>query len=256
MILGIDHVLIAVDSVESSTLAFERLGFEVHRGGEHPAMGTHNALVPLACGAYLELIGVRDRARAERTPITRRVLEALAGDHRLAGFALDTDDIDRDVTAVRARGLDIDEPIPGQRVRPDGQPIAWRFAMWQRGDMPFLIQDLTPRALRVPVPRLGLGSAARLAGVVVGVDDPGAAHPEWAGLLGLKPAGFGFGLGRGSIRLEPRQARAAGLASVELQVQDLEHRRRDLPVAISGARPDRIELDPRHTAGAPLVLHG
>jgi len=51
MVLGIDHVLIAVESFDHAAEAYRRLGFQVMRGGEHPGMGTANALLPLADGA-------------------------------------------------------------------------------------------------------------------------------------------------------------------------------------------------------------
>src|SRR5436190_8030638 len=128
---GIDHVLIAAPVVEQARADYERLGFQVLAGGEHPGLGTYNALIPLADGAYLELIGVRDRPRAERFPGTGHVLQALEREERLADFVLEARDMDETVRGIRSRGLDIEEPVPGERLRPDGTRVAWRAAVWR-----------------------------------------------------------------------------------------------------------------------------
>jgi hypothetical protein len=59
MITGIDHVLIAVEDLDLAIEVYEQLGFQVLRGGDHPKMGTSNALVPLADGTYL-ITRIRD----------------------------------------------------------------------------------------------------------------------------------------------------------------------------------------------------
>src|SRR5512142_2784448 len=118
MIIGVDHILIAVESVEGAMDIYRRLGFDVQAGGEHPHMGTYNALVPLSDGAYLELIGVKDRTKAQQFPNTIQVVKALARENRLAAFALESNDLSSDVKALNERGLEIDDPAEGERLRP------------------------------------------------------------------------------------------------------------------------------------------
>ena len=101
MIIGVDHILIATDDLELAIETYQALGFQVLRGGEHPGRGTYNALVPLADGTYLELMGVRDRDLAEQFPPSRRVVERLDHENRLATFALDSDNLENDVAAIR-----------------------------------------------------------------------------------------------------------------------------------------------------------
>src|SRR5262245_35322801 len=141
MILGIDHILIAVDDLAIATEVYEKLGFQVLQGGTHPKMGTHNALVPLVDGTYLELIGVWDAALAEQA--SHPVLAALKNENRLAGFALASDNLDADVAEIRARGFEIGDPHEGERERTDGQRIVWRSAFPNDSRFPFLIQDVT-----------------------------------------------------------------------------------------------------------------
>ena len=64
-------------------------------------MGTYNALVPLADGSYLELIGIFDAELAQTA--SPMITAALRQQNRLAGFALASDDLDADVAAIRAR---------------------------------------------------------------------------------------------------------------------------------------------------------
>lgn len=47
MITGIDHIVIAVTSLERAISTYRNLGFTVVEGGRHP-YGSHNALVGFA----------------------------------------------------------------------------------------------------------------------------------------------------------------------------------------------------------------
>ena len=49
MLLGIDHLVIAVPDLATAQRQYEALGFTVVPGGRHP-VGTHNALVAFADG--------------------------------------------------------------------------------------------------------------------------------------------------------------------------------------------------------------
>ncbi len=201
MIIGIDHVLIAVEDVDRAMETYRRLGFMVHRGGVHPRMGTYNALIPLADGCYLELIGIKERARADQFPHTRKVVSALEGENRLAGFALDSNDLDGEVKAVRERGLAIGDPLAGERVRPDDQRVVWRTAHCEDVALPFLIQDVTPRELRIPAPKDGIGRGLRVAAVSVQAQDVKARWTHYASLLGMMSTAH-FDLARGAIHLQ------------------------------------------------------
>src|SRR2546425_8217492 len=67
MLLGIDHLAIAVADPDDAATRLERdLGLAATGGGRHDALGTLNRLVWLG-DTYLELIGVFERALAERS---------------------------------------------------------------------------------------------------------------------------------------------------------------------------------------------
>src|SRR5262249_20947849 len=152
MIIGIDHVIIAVDELDKAMESWQRLGFQVLKGGEHPQFGTHNALVPLADGFYFELMAIKDPTLIDRFPITSRLHEVLSSENRFVGFALDSNDLNGDLNAIRERDVAIHKAPPGERVRPDGQVVRWRTAHPDDSRLPFLIEDITSRELRVPLP--------------------------------------------------------------------------------------------------------
>ncbi|TAJ08768.1 MAG: VOC family protein [Nitrospirae bacterium] len=201
MILGIDHILIAVEDLDKATELYRRLGFQVLVGGEHPTVGTHNALVPLADGTYLELIGVKKPELAQQFPFGQQVLEALDRPNRLAGFALESGDVNGDVQAIRDRGLTIAKAPPGGRARPDGQQVSWRTAHPEDPRLPFLIQDTTPRSLRVPPSPDGLNGSTQVGWVEIGAADLQPATTSFTQLLGERPVEGKFSLQRGAIHL-------------------------------------------------------
>src|SRR5512140_1596858 len=113
MLLGIDHLVIAVADPDRAAADLERdLGLEASGGGRHAALGTFNRLVWLG-DSYLELIGVFDRALAEGSWIGAPTVRALDAGGGLATWALASDALDRDVADLRSAGADLAEPIPG-----------------------------------------------------------------------------------------------------------------------------------------------
>jgi catechol 2,3-dioxygenase-like lactoylglutathione lyase family enzyme len=257
MILGIDHVLIAVDDLELAIETYERLGLQVLRGGKHPKMGTHNALVPLADGTYLELIGIWDRALADQ--MSPAIGLALSSENRLASFALDSNDIEADVAAIRARGLEIEDPVEGERLRPDGTRVAWRRAAPVDFRLPFLIQDVTPRELRIPLPESGVGRTLRLGDVNVGVRDLATSAELYKKLLGIEGEEGWFELPRGAIIL--KDVDTERILQLVLEA--------DNPLDVIGAwgatevEYDQqtiggigLTLEPLNTLGAPLAITG
>ena len=84
----LDHFVVAIDDLDRGIEAFESLtGVRPVFGGEHPALGTHNALVSLGGEQYLEILAPRPGAEvsplfgeAGRFPTLTPYLWAVATD--------------------------------------------------------------------------------------------------------------------------------------------------------------------------------
>lgn len=178
MIKGLDHIVLVVPGLAAAVADHRQRGFTVTPGGEHAGGLTHNALVGFADGSYLELIAFHDLAAARGKHSWAPVAERGGG---WADFALLSDDLHRDVAALS--DLVARPPEEGGRTRPDGVALVWRVARLHR-PLPFLIQDLTARALRVPsadAARHANGTTG-VAGVVLGATDPAGVIARYASL--------------------------------------------------------------------------
>ena len=235
MPMALDHVVIAVASLEQAVADYQRAGFTVIAGGKHPGRNTANALIVFEDGSYLELIAYSAPSPEERW---WRVLDA-AGEG-LVDFALLPQDIDAAVADARERGLAELVAVPGARQRPDGVRIAWSSARQVRHDLPFLCADITPRALRVPEGevRRHANGARGIAVVDVAVQDVAASLARYRMLLGPQ------GMTAGGVQLhgfevvlhaEPGRARGEGPSAITLEL-DASHK--------------GLQIDPALTHGA------
>jgi catechol 2,3-dioxygenase-like lactoylglutathione lyase family enzyme len=251
MITGFDHFIVLVDDLDAAIETYRRLGFDARAGGAHPTFGSHNALVALADGTYLELVAFKDAALAAKTFWSAGVAKLRAGEG-FGGYVLASNDLANDAAQLKQRALNIGEPAAGSRVRPDGQRVAWHIALLDNspvGLLPFLIQDDTPRALRIEPANEGLGSRARVKEVVVAVKDADAARDAYRALLGVEPTrvknvegdvqGYRVALSWGSIVLahsarrgnalaDQLARRGEGLYALTLEVQGIGRDRREM----------------------------
>jgi len=195
MLLGIDHLVIAVDDPDVAADELEaRLGLVATGGGRHD-MGTYNRLVFLG-DAYLELIGAWNRDLARAHPIGAAVVRALdANAPGLVTYALATDGARREVGALRAAGSPISDAVAGSRTRPDGEVVAWHCAFPPAlgpAEPPFVIEhelagaewDEDARRRRASFVH-PFGGSARLVGIELVVPDPAATAAAYALVLGV-----------------------------------------------------------------------
>jgi hypothetical protein len=137
-----DHVVYGVADLDTAMdeLA-ERLGVRPAPGGRHVGRGTHNALLGLGDGTYLEVIA----ADPEQAPFAGPLSFALdrLGLPRLVGWACRTADLDDRVAEARRRGYDPGDVREMSRRRPDGFLLEWRLTRQEpdpdRLVLPFLI---------------------------------------------------------------------------------------------------------------------
>lgn len=176
MATGIDHIVIAVRDLEEAVTDYTAAGFTVTPGGEHTSGETHNALIAFSDGTYFELIAWKNTDATNDTPWWHR-FQAGEG---FVDYALSVADLDVEVERLRSEGLDVPEPTPGGRLRPDGQAVEWqtlRLDPERHPSLPFYCHSTNDRALRVPS-----GEAAVHANGVSGV------HKIFIGVASLEQA--------------------------------------------------------------------
>lgn len=145
--------MIAVPDLAIGMAQYAKMGFNVRPGGDHPGKGTHNAIA-FNRDDYLELIAIRDLAeyQAGRPPgsLNTGLPEFIAAGGGIRYIAVQSDDLAADVVAMRKRGVDVSDPMPGSRRTPTGQELRWRTAFLGAGNplALFFIQHLTPLAER------------------------------------------------------------------------------------------------------------
>lgn len=185
MSLTLDHIVIAVDDLDVAFADYTRLGFTVIRGGEHANGITHNVLVVFQDGSYLELIAWK------RPDVGMRWSEVYhSAGEGLVDHALLPTNIEADVAAAQRRGLDMASPIPGGRLRPDGERLDWQTARSPGSDVPFLCGDITPRGLRVQEGdvRRHANGVTGVAELTIAVRDLDSSRTRYAALLGTDAA--------------------------------------------------------------------
>jgi hypothetical protein len=215
VITGIDHLVIAVASVEASAEVLEReLGLAITGGGRHEAMGTYNRLAFLG-DSYVELIGVFDAGRVRSSPsfaVSGAALDLLeSGREGLATYALASDDIAGDVSRLRSAGSPIGRPMAGSRRRPDGEEVRWVTAFPALGPErpPFLIEHELRGAEWGPEARASragfrqpVGGRVRLSALELPVADTASVAEAYGSVLGIAfSEGWRVGLGDACIAL-------------------------------------------------------
>jgi catechol 2,3-dioxygenase-like lactoylglutathione lyase family enzyme len=186
MLQGIDHIVIVVNDLEQAAKDYEQLGFTVVPGGKHP-VGSHNVLISLADGSYIEIIAFY------REALDHRWWDPLQKGERLVDFCMQTDDLHGDTLKFRAAGVEINDPIPWSRTRPDGYELKWLLSLAQgshRGVAPFLIQDVTPREERIPQTFDHKNRVIGIATVTVVVGELTGVERWYDGVLGNRPTNF------------------------------------------------------------------
>lgn len=88
--IKLDHLAVACASLAEGTAWVEdRLGVSLQKGGQHPRYGTHNTLLGLAGGLYLEVIA-KDHAAIPEAGHAWFGLDHFSGPPRLANWICQT----------------------------------------------------------------------------------------------------------------------------------------------------------------------
>ncbi len=171
--MELDHLAVAGDCLEAAVAHVEAaLGVPLQTGGAHAVFGTHNKLLGLSDGLYLEAIAVDPDAQPQRLPRWFD-LDRFSGQPRISNWICRSEDLEQALS-----GLPDGAGQPLQLTRAD---LKWLMAVPGTGRLPFenmfpaLIQWQGPH----PAPRLQQ-QGCRLRRLVV-------AHPEAVALQALLP---------------------------------------------------------------------
>jgi hypothetical protein len=184
---SIDHIVIISDDLDTAIDNARTAGFTVVPGGTHGDGNTHNALIGFADGSYIELIAPTPQGKTAE----HRWFNRLRHGGGLVDFCLLGDNLASEIAAVRDRGIDYPEPFAMERKTPDGTRLAWTLstppgAVGENG-WPFMIEDTTPRELRVPQAPDQVthnNGAIGVAGITVLVRDLGHSATAYEAILG------------------------------------------------------------------------
>ncbi len=124
-----DHIAIAAEDLDDGAAAVEAaLGVPLQPGGQHALMGTHNRLLSLGPGEYLEVIAINPDAPAPDRPRWFD-LDGFAGRARPNTWIANCDDLQ---AALAAAPEGSGRPIDFERA-----DLRWRMAVPDDGCLPF-----------------------------------------------------------------------------------------------------------------------
>lgn len=175
MQLKVDHASVCGSDLEPMRQAFASVGLVTDYGGPHASV-THMALLGFEDGSYLELIAPQKPGVVEGSGWAKM----MAGNAGACAWAVGSNDIKTEASRLKNLGIEVEGPNPGSRKRPDGKVIEWETARIGPGTpgatLPFIIQDHTPRNLRVqPSASVKDSRLTAIEVVVLGVKDMDAA---------------------------------------------------------------------------------
>jgi Glyoxalase-like domain len=132
-VILLDHLVVAARTLDEGAAWLEaRLGVPMSPGGRHAAMGTHNRLLSLGPGRYLELIAIDPDSQSPSRPRwfeldAPAMRERLAHSPALIHWVARTDDIERAVEATATGHCDILSLSRG--------PFRWRIGVPPSGSL-------------------------------------------------------------------------------------------------------------------------
>jgi hypothetical protein len=118
----VDHILLGIDDLHRGMEQFEKLtGVRPVYGGKHPR-GTHNALVSLGDGTYLEILALQPNVAPPAEYEDLKKLNALTP----IGWAVSSKDSAQLRSRLTSAGLAVSEASPGSRTTPAGKELSWQ----------------------------------------------------------------------------------------------------------------------------------
>ncbi|MDQ0201528.1 VOC family protein [Neobacillus ginsengisoli] len=129
MQFSFDHLVWFFKKPEEAIPLLKHRGIHGVIGGRHESWGTYNSLIYFGL-SYIEFLGIENLLIAEKHEDNRlvtQIVEQLSKENREgpARIAVRTDQIEELAVKLKEEGFTVYGPLPGERVRADGQVIRW-----------------------------------------------------------------------------------------------------------------------------------
>jgi len=122
----IDHLVYATPDLQLGIDAIEKqLGVKATAGGQHPGLGTRNALVALGPTSYLEIIGP-DPEQPKPAGPRRFGIDDLKAP-RIVRWVVKSNELSAVEEKAATSGVRLGPIAAGSRKRPDGVVLSWRY---------------------------------------------------------------------------------------------------------------------------------
>jgi len=128
----LDHIILGINDLKKGIDQFEALtGVRPAKGGTHPELGTHNALVGLGEGAYLEILAPRPDSEAVAWLAKLRAIEEIEP----FMIVVRSDDLAHTIRALDDAAIGYNLPTGGSRQAPDGSLLKWRLLTFSHSEL-------------------------------------------------------------------------------------------------------------------------
>lgn len=126
MLGRIDHLVYATPDLQLGIDAIEKqLGVKATAGGQHPGLGTRNALVALGPTSYLEIIGP-DPEQPKPSGPRRFGIDGLKAP-RIVRWVVKSSELPAVAEKAARASVTLGPLASGSRKRPDGVVLSWRY---------------------------------------------------------------------------------------------------------------------------------
>ena len=126
LLTRIDHLVYATPDLQLGIDTIEKqLGVKATSGGQHPGLGTRNALVALGPTSYLEIIGP-DPEQPKPSGPRRFGIDDLKAP-RIVRWVVKSNELPAVAQRAAKSGVTLGPIASGSRRRPDGVVLAWRY---------------------------------------------------------------------------------------------------------------------------------
>jgi hypothetical protein len=126
LLMRLDHLVYATPDLNLGIETIDKLlGVHATAGGQHPGLGTRNALVALGPSSYLEIIGPDPEQPKPAGPRRFGIDELKAP--RIVRWVAKSNELERVAAAAALNSVKLGPLTPGSRRRPDGVVLSWRY---------------------------------------------------------------------------------------------------------------------------------